>query len=375
MNTQAQTRAIAGNTVRLVGLVLALALLTVLVVDQRPWDRLLAAEPRVGIVIDGQRFQIDASAAETLGQRAAERAHRGAVSAGDATAQLVAEELDALFATWLERLPDYADWYFSLRGEYARLSLLLLRWGGLEAADPLVDRAVQLIFGGDELGMRLSALERGLEGMLAVHARELRVLWLEDLLKLAQEPKPARAGGGTATVLLLDDLGAELAGYGSSEFLTRVSASSAAAASAGAAAPLAARMALRSSARWSGSGAITLKSASRGAAKAGTAGAGALGCAAAGPAGWACALAIGGAAWLATDWALLTADEWRNRDALIADWEGRLVMLRAEIEEALLLHYGQAIEAWAEGMHREVERTFSPLDSLRGAQAGRHFSN
>jgi hypothetical protein len=366
MSTQVERRGTVGNAARLIGLLLALALLTVLVVDQRPWDHLLAAEPRVGIVFLGQRFQLEADDAGIIRQRAAEHASRGAASAGDATTRLVTAELDALFATLSERLPEYADWYFSLRGEYTRLSLLLLRWGGLATADPLVDKAVELVFGGEESAARLAAIEHRVEHMLAAHASELQATWVEALLSLAREPKPARAGSTTATVLLLDDLAGEFAGHGSSEFLTRLSASSAGAASAGAAAPLVARLALRTSSAAAGGRTLALKGAGRGAARAGTAGAGILGCAAAGPAAWACALGVGGAAWLATDWALINVDEWRNRDALMADWEERLALLRAELEDTLLAHYGQAIEAWHEGMHLEVERSFSPLDSVRG---------
>ena len=371
MSTYTERRGIAGNAARLVGLLLALALLTALVLDQRPWDRLLGGDAPVGIVIEGQRFQLEAGDAGIIGQRAAERANQGAASAHDATARLVAQELDALFASMSARLPEYADWYFSLKGEYARLSFLLLRWGGLAAADPLVDATMELIFGGEELADRLAVIERDVEGMLGAHASELRTRWLEELLAVAREPKPARAGSPPATVLLLDDLAGEFAGHGSSEFLTRLSASSAGAVSAGAAAPLVARLALRSSTAAAGGRVLALKGAGRGAAKAGTAGASALGCAAAGPAAWACALAVGSAAWLGTDWALLTVDEWRNRDALIADWEERLALLRVELEETLLARYGQAIEVWHEGMRLEVERSFSPLDSLRGVQAPR----
>ena len=368
MNTHTEGIGFAGNAARLAGLLFALALLAALVVDQRPWDLLLDGETRVGVVVEGQRFQVDAGHADIIGQRAAERANQGAAAAGDATARLVSSELDALFEAMSAGLHDYADWYFSLKGEYTRLSLLLLRWGGLAMADPAVDKAMELIFGGEEWVERLLAIERSVEGMLVAQASGLRTRWLEDLLTFAQEPKPARTGSAPAAVLLLDDLAGEFAGHGSSEFLTRISATSAGAVSAGAAAPLVARLALRSSATAAGGGALTLKGAGRGAAKAGTAGASALGCAAAGPAGWACALAVGGAAWLAADWALLTVDEARNREMLVAEWEERLALLRVELEEALLAHYGQAIETWHEGMRLEVERTFSPLDSLRRTQ-------
>lgn len=367
MNTQVRRRGIAGDVIRILGLVLALLLLTVVVIDQRPWDRLLATDSGVGIVIQGQRFHLPAEQSADLEGRAVAHADRGAAEASDAAARLVASELDDLFERLSERLPAYADWYFSLRGEYTRVALLILRWGGLAAADPVVDKAVELIFGGEELAGEVSAIEARVEDLLTARASELRTAWLAELLLLAGESRSASGPGVPSAVVQLDDLAEEFAGHGSGEFLTRLSASSAGAASVGAAGPLVARLAVRSSAAAAGSGSLALKGAGRGAAKASSAGAGALGCAAAGPAAWACALGVGGAAWLATDWALLSADEWRNRDALIADWENRLAVLRTELEETVLDQYGEAIAAWHRGMHLEVERTFSPLDSVRAA--------
>ncbi|MBS0001967.1 MAG: hypothetical protein KFF45_02700 [Thioalkalivibrio sp.] len=371
MNMHTQTRGIAGNAARALGLVLALALLTALVIDQRPWDRLLASDSRVGVVIEGQRFQLAAEDAGIVEQRAAGHADRGAAEASDAAARLVSAELDVLFERLSARVPAYADWYFSLRGEYTRLWLLVLRWGGLLTADPVVYKGVELVFAGDELAGQIGAIEGRVAGLLAGRARELRTAWIEELLGMSGEHRAESAPGAPATVVVLDDLVAEFGGHGGSEFLTRLSASSAGAASAGALGPLTARLALRSSAAAAGGRSLALKGAGRGAAKAGSAGVGILGCAASGPAAWACALAVGGAAWLATDWALLSADEWRNRDALIADWEQRLALLRAELEQSLLEHYGQAIEAWHEGMRLEVERSFSPLDSVRGRAPSR----
>lgn len=361
----------AGNAVRALGLLLALVLLTVVVIDQRPWGHLLTTEgSRIGIVVEGQRFQLAPADAARIEDRAAGHADRGAAEAGDAAARLVRAELEDLFARLSQRLPAYADWYFSLRGEYTRGALLILRWSGVTTADPAVDKAVELVFGGEELAEEIDAIEGRVKGQLAARASDLRTAWLEELLLMAGRPTPASQPETPSTVILLDDLAKEFAGHGSGEFLTRLSASSAGAASVGVAGPLLARLALRSSKAAAG-GSLALKGAGRGAAKAGSAGAGALGCAATGPAAWACALAVGGAAWLVTDWALLSADEWRNRDALIADWEARLALLRAELEQTLLDHYAEAIDAWHAGMRLEVERTFSPLDSVYGA-AARH---
>ena len=365
MTAQTIHHGFAGNAARMLVLLTALGLLTALVIDQRVWERLLPADPGFGIVVDGRDFRVDGEAAEALAQQSAWRARFGSERAGAAVQGLVAAELDALFDDLAARVPDYADWYFSLKGEYARLSLLIMQRTGFAGGDYLADRAVDLIFGGDELGDRLAAIEDRAGVLLGTHAREQRAAWLAELLQLTQGRTLAETDRAPVAVLALDDLLAEFGGHGNSEFQARLSASSAGAGAAGLAAPLLARLALRPAAAAVAGSTLAARSAGRGAARAGTAGASALGCAAAGPAALACAVLVGGTAWVAADWALLSVDEWRHREALIADWEQRLATMRVELEAALIEHYAQAIEAWRQGMATEVERTFSPLHSIR----------
>jgi len=365
MTTQTTHHRFAGNVARLLVLLTGLGLLTALVIDQRLWERFLPADPGFGIVVDGRDLRVDAVAAEALAKQSAGRARLGSARADAMVQDLVAAELDALFDDLAARVPDYADWYFSLKGEYARLSMLIMQRTGLLGGDYLAERAVDLIFGGDALGDRLAGIEERAGTMLGVHAREQRAAWLAELLHLTEGRTLAESERAPVAVLVLDDLAAEFGGHGSSEFLARLSASSAGAGAAGIAAPLLARLALRPAAAAAAGTALAAKSAGRGAARAGTAGASALGCAVAGPAALPCAVVVGGTAWVAADWALLSVDEWRHREALIADWEQRLTTLRAELEEALIEHYAQAIEAWRKGMETEVERTFSPLHAIR----------
>jgi len=365
MTTQTTHHGFAGNAARLLVLLTGLGLLTALVIDQRLWERLLPAHPGFGIVVEGRDFRVDGEVVEALALRSAGRARLGSARAGVAVQDLVAAELDALFDDLAARVPEYADWYFSLKGEYTRLSLLIMQRTGFAGGDYLADRAADLIFGGEELGDRLAAIEDRAGMLLGAHAHEQRAAWLAELLQLTEGRTLAETGRAPAAVLVLDDLAAEFGGHGNSEFQSRLSASSAGAGAAGIAAPLLARLALRPAATAVAGSALAAKSAGRGAARAGTAGASALGCAVAGPAALACAVVVGGTAWVAADWALLSVDEWRHREALIADWEQRLATLRAELEEALIEHYAQAIEAWRQGMETEVERTFSPLHSIR----------
>lgn len=370
MTIEATHHSLAGNAFRALLLLSVLGVLAALAIDQRLLDRFAVPQPSYEITLEGQRFRVDGGTAEAMARQSRGRADLGSARARLAVSELLERELDTVFGELSARVPAYADWYFSLTGEYARLSMLILQRIGLQDRDDLWERAEGLIFNGGEFADRLASIEHRVESRLGVHAREQQTAWMADLLRLLVPGHEAVATGpAPVATLALDDLAVEFGGHGSSEFLTRISASSAGAGSAGLAAPLLARMAARSAATGLVvGGSVAAKSATRGAARAGGAGASMLGCAAAGPAALACAAVVGGAAWVATDWALLRVDEWRHRDALIADWEQRLDRLRTELEAAMLAHYDQAIDAWREGMETEVERTFSPLHSIRTSQ-------
>ncbi len=366
MTTQTTHPGFSGNAARLLLLLAMLGLLTALIIDQRLWEQVLPApDPSFEIVVNGHDFRVDGEVARTLAQQSERRARVGSAHADALVRDLVATELDVLFDELMARIPDYAEWHFSLKGEYSRLSMLLLQQVGVVSGDYLADRAADLIFGGDDLRGRLAAIEDRVATRLGVHAREQRAAWLAELLQLVEGRALVANDREPVAVLAMDSLAAEFGGQGSSEFLARLSASSAGAGAAGIAAPLLARLALSSAAATVSGQALAARSAGHGVSRAGAAGASALGCAAAGPAALACALLVGGTAWVATDWALLSVDEWRHRDALIADWEQRLGSLRVELEEVLIEHYAQKIDAWRSGMEIEVERTFSPLHSIR----------
>ena len=364
MTTEAAHPSLVGNAFRALFLLSVLGALVALAVDQRLLDRFMVSHPGYEITLEGQSFRVDGGAAEAMVRQAGGRADLGSARARLAVSELLERELDIVFGDLKARVPKYADWYFSLKGEYARLSMLILQRIGPQDRDYLWEQAEALIFNDGEFADRLASIENLVEGRLGVYAREQQAAWMEDLLQLlAQGHEAVATGPAPVATLSLDDLAAEFGGYGSSEFLTRISASSAGAGSAGLAAPIVARMAARPVAAAVAGRTLAARSAGRGAARAGTAGASALGCAAAGPAALACAVLVGGTAWVAADWALLSVDEWRHREGLIADWEQRLLSLRSELEEVLITHYAQAIDAWRQGMETEVERTFSPLHS------------
>ena len=368
MTAVEQTSGATGILARMVALLAGLALLSALALDPRFWEVFIPAEPVYEIAFEGRNYRVDSLTAAEIARRSSQRADLGRVQAEDKLQAALSDELDALFLDLHARLPDYADWYFSLRGEYTRLGLLLLQRFNLAGDDVLGRHALSIVFGEGELSERLEALESRAERVLGDHARELRTAWLEELLAVVGGAPPVAEARVPQAVLPLDGLAAELGGHGSSEFLTRVSFSAGVAGSGAAVAPLLARLATRPAGVAGAAGGLSAKGAGRGLARAGTVGASALGCAATGPAALACAVLVGGAAWVATDLALLSVDEWRHRDQLIADWEDRLDMLRSDLEVVLLERYARAIADWHDALALEVERSFSPLRSIRSTR-------
>src|SRR5690606_24537271 len=103
--------------------------------DQR-WD----------VVLDDQHYQLGTAQLQWL-----EYFSAGHFAAdGEQLRQQLAVQLDArldmAFAQVVARLPDFADWYYSLGGEYSRLSMTLL--GHLNVVDEgyVARRAAEILF-------------------------------------------------------------------------------------------------------------------------------------------------------------------------------------------------------------------------------------
>lgn len=358
----------AGNVARGFLVLAGLALLAVVALDPVIRSMILPQRVVYGVVLEGDLYSVDRKTAERMAERSQARATMGQLEAERRVHDRVAGELDAVFAAVHARLPDLADWYFSMPGEYARLSMLLLEQSGLSQGDYLASRTVAILFGGDDPAESLARVEGLVEGELVEHARELRAAWLAELIELAQGSSLATRPSAPDLALQLDALAGEFGGHGSSEFLARVSAGSAGAAASGAVALGMARLGTRAGGAALAGSRASARIAGQGVVKLGAAGAGSLGCAAAGPAALGCVVLVATATWVTADWALLEIDERLHRDERIAGWEARLQQLRVEMEEDLLRHYQHAIVEWHDALELEVERTFSPLTAKRSPE-------
>lgn len=272
--------------------------------------------------------------------------------------------LDRAFDTVRARLPAFADWYYSLGGEYGRLSMSLLAWLDLAEDGYVARRAAAMLFPEPEWSAALATLERDARAGLEETQARLRQGWLADLaarLEPHRVPAPlAGAGHTSGEPLRLDDLDWRLLARERAALQERITISSLAAG--GTVAAVAWRGAVARSGQ-----AAAARAVARGAPRAGAAaGGGMAACAPAGPYALACAVGAGALAWLATDWVLLRVDEALHREDLLAGLEAALDEVQVQLQQEMLAAYDAVIERMHEGAGQEITRTFRPAGA-RGA--------
>lgn len=346
--------------VRLLALLAGVAALCLVLVQREAWQA--ARDPGAPVVVrvGDAHYQVSPRRAEELALLSALRFAEGEEAAREAVAHHLDQSLDRLFADLSARLPVFADWYYSLGGEYARLSMWALEKASLADEGFVARRAEALIFEAADFENRLEILRVQADARLLRAARETREHWLAEMLDLLDADRMPVAPLPDTETLALDELTQQLTGYGSPEFIARMSLSSAAAVGI-AAGPLIWRAASRRAAATSGR-AVAARGAGRGAARAGTAAAGgATLCAPSGPGALACALVAGAAGWLATDWALLRLDEALNRDELEAALQQSLDDMREELGKSLMAAYDRVLDEQYGAMQTDIQRTFRPM--------------
>lgn len=332
----------------------------VLVADQRSALRSAwQPSPWVMLGLQGAHYQVPQSQARSLAGLAARQVGEGEQAARAQISQQLQQSLDQIFARLAQQLPVFADWYYSLSGEYARLSMRLLAHTSLVEGDHLARKAQTLIFDAAGFAEQLARVQGQLESELAQQALATQAAWLAELTaRLAPAQRAPGPPPDDTQVISLDGVLTALGENGHSAFTQRMGvASGAASATAGAA--LANAFARRAAAR--SSAALAARGVAKGARGTTGAGAGAALCAPSGPGALACAVIGGTVAWLATDLALLKADEYLNRDELIADLQTELAAERQRLENALIQEMDAIIAQQYQGMQQEIARTFRPL--------------
>lgn len=329
---------------------------------QRGWT----PPAQVPVQLGEQHYRLDTARLEWI--EAFSRLH---FSAGQADGRVLLEaEVDKGLADAFDevsrRLPEFADWYYSLGGEYSRLAMTALAWMNLADDGYVARRAAEILFPAEAWAEALDGVERRATGRLLAQQQAVRESWLAEIAaRLAPHQVPAPLDGrasAQAEPVRLDSLDARVLAREREALETRVAVSSLVAGG------VAARVAWRGVA---GSGrAVVARGVGRGASKAMPAASGALAaCSPAGPYALGCAVIAGAAAWVATDWLLLRADEAMNREALLAALEAGLAEVRRELLADMMAAYDAAAARLHADVEAEITRTFRPARAGLAAAA------
>lgn len=339
----------------------ALAILAVMVTTtaQRGWT----PEPQISVQLGAAHYRVDAAGAESL-----EAFSRDYFSTGTAAARAaLQDELNASVARAFDevrgRLPEFADWYYSLGGEYSRLSMAALARLELAEEGYVARRVAEILFPEAEWEAALTRLSADATAGLQAQGEALREGWLAELARrLEPDRVPAPlVEGESASPLAFRPAAFAVALQAREQeiFAARLGLSTVAAGG------VAARVAWQSAAarRAAVAGrAASGRIAGRGLGRAGTAASGGLAaCGAAGPYALGCAVVAGALAWLATDWALLRVDEALNRETLLAALEHGVAEVEKQVQAAMLTAHDQATAAYREQVDEEIAMTFEPL--------------
>jgi len=346
-------------------IVVVCSLLFTQFMNQRP--RQWTGEPVQVLTLDEQYYQLNRSQMAWLESFTFEHFSVAQMSNRAGLEQQIDAQLDSLFARVNERLPLFADWYYSLSGEYSRMAMAALSSSKLVEGDFVARKAAEVLFPEPVWQGCLSRLESDSNALILAQQGQTRAAWLREvrsLLATQRVPAPistlTQEGQGAdskpldALLLELNELDAL------SPLRNRVAVSSLGAA--GLAGPalwraVAARNAI-ASAR------VVAAGRARGGSRLGGAAAGAMLCAPGGPLAVACAAGAGVVAWLATAWLLLQlAGAW-TREELLGPLEVALQDLRKGLEGELLTAYAARFAVIDSASQAVISQTFSPRTSF-----------
>lgn len=333
--------------------------------SQRTWS----PPPQAEVVLAGEHYRLDAAQLAWVRAFSELQFSEGREAARALLETELGTGLNEIFAAVRGRLPAFADWYYSLGGEYSRLGMTALARLNLADGEYLAAKATTVLFPAEDWEEALARLDGRMLALLQRHQERIRAEWLVklgDRLAPYRVPAPLGAAGDAARgePLELDGFIARWVAEEQQAFAARIRISTVAGGSAAAGTVLWRTAAARAT---SASGRlIAAQGASRTAGRAGAATTGGLTvCAATGPAAAGCALLAGAVAWVATDWALLRIEEARHRDDLLAALEAGLEQLQAQMHDDVLAAYDAVGTEQANRAEAVIARSFRP------AQAGR----
>ncbi len=330
----------------LLAVMLLMAALLWILAAEDAWHWLLPS--RVGVQIEDQVYLVPERRLQRLSRTQPSWLSTAEQQAVERLEQGLSHELEQLFTQAHHRVPDFADWYYSLIGSGVRL------WSAMPWSDHNITKR---LFPEAEWGEQLDRLDEDVREMYGAEISGMQGRWLDWLAdELApyrrDQSLPAEQETIDVTANLRSELAQRFDGTGLAILLgtgtaagTLVSRQAIARVNARAAAARAsARLAGRSTA--TGSGIV---------------------CGATGPVALGCAALVFTGITLGTEWVILKGDEALNRpkleEALHSSIDALQEQVMEEYNEQLLAALQENIRDLTESMQASVR----PIDSLRSS--------
>lgn len=322
----------------------------------RQWSQL----PRQTVALEGEYYALNSRQLDGLAHFSTAHFAAGAERGREQVEVQIRAQVAASFAQVHERLPAFADWYYSLSGEYSRLAMAALSRTQLVEGDFVVRRMAGLLFPEPTWQAGMQQLEQDADSLLLAQRAATRASWLAQLAGMlaGQQLPPALAAAqnAVAPAIPLDELLERLGALDVDVMLERRIVLSSVAATGMAGRALWQVAVARNAAA---SARVVAAGGTRAGSRLGGAATGALICAPSGPLALACAAGVLAATWVATDWLLLQVDEKLNRQQLLSRMEVGLNDLQAGLEGELLAAYEQRIAALQQVSAQQISATFS----------------
>jgi len=345
----------------------------------------IGSEPVWRIIVHGDLHVLEEAEFRAFQERLEAHVDRRLAGLLRDTEGAIDREVERTFAPVYAAIPRYADWYYSLTGEYLRYAHAL----GSGVADYMVDKLEEILFEETSVTAMLEGLparlqvemarrvRRAGEGMLADLAADLegsgekagrsQVHWelageipLDTLV--GEELMPSAGLTGRQLFSLGAGAGASvLAAKGGAALLVKKAVAGVAG---GKSFKLAASLA----------GKLATKSALKGGGALAGAGTGTLLCAPGGPLALLCGTGAGVATWLAVDLAALEVDEQLHRETFEREIEEAIRAEEAFLKDSLKRLHASWLKARMDAFRRraatgaDARPGYRPVDALPGAQ-------
>lgn len=334
------------------------------------------AVPLWQIIIDGQVQQIsDANLSELAGEIQDIVARREAVASDELT-RLIDEEVERVFEPVYAGIPRFADWYYSLTGEYLRYAHAI----GGDVSDYLQRQLKERVFDAAALEQALAELPERLDQqtltLLSETHREMLAAFKSALADRIEGPAQANAtlvGRVDIDQQLTASLEPTLADIRRQVIsLTAATGAGVVIAKGGAALVIKKTLAsIAATKSFQVAGAVLAKLAAKSALKGGgvlaSAGAAAAVCSPTGPGALICGAVAGLAAWVAVDLAVMEVDEALNRDLFEADMAAAIREQQHQLKEQLQKSYTQLLSKRLLQLGNSVSGRQTLPDSYRPA--------